>query len=608
MRRDGRPRSVLLYGEAGSGKTHLLGRLRRHWLGEPPHAVDPIRPEVVFVATRLQTSPQHLWRYLRHSLVEDMLRPVPGSPSQLERILLRRLAEIRPADAYLEDWFDWFKQQYRDPTELREQLDELFDDLDSRLRLGRDLCSVLIHLLTGRLRRDSKAWLRGESLPEPALQRLEIAPPEEDVEQEEEARRMVGALCRLAGPQIPVVFCFDQIEALQLDRSDTAALFAFGRVVMELFQDTENVLIVTCSQTSFIKQLEESMLRPAWERLAMERGSISPLRWEDAKLVIQARLNGVPELAGARVNHMENPVWPLDEQRVKSIVGPLGETARRILSNCAELYDGFATGDTKPEQTREQTLEKAWETRLERSSASSEPEKSGAILAQSLPMLVHLKAPQWQRVVEHNLRDIDLLWKGPDGRVGVYLCSDRNQSKIVFPLKRLPEVLRLKRLEKLLVVRDSRLPINAPKSREYLQDLIDLGAHEVRPSAEVMAALDALRCLLSDAKAGDLDHRGEPLSPESIEEWLAANLPEPLASLADNLTRYPSIVGSSANQDDLLNLLSEQPVVALDEAAVSLGLTSAELEETVRNLGESVGLLSGPPPVIFRLEGDQIDA
>src|SRR5438105_1363802 len=84
VRAQGRSTSVLLHGEAGSGKTHLLSRLRAHWVGTGPHVVDPIRPEVVFVAVRLQTGPQRIWRYLRRSFAEDLLRPHADGGTQLQ--------------------------------------------------------------------------------------------------------------------------------------------------------------------------------------------------------------------------------------------------------------------------------------------------------------------------------------------------------------------------------------------------------------------------------------------------------------------------------------------------------------------------------------------
>ncbi|HEU5117337.1 MAG TPA: hypothetical protein VFT74_11795, partial [Isosphaeraceae bacterium] len=138
--------------------------------------------------------------------------------------------------------------------------------------------------------------------------------------------------------------------------------------------------------------------------------------------------------------------------------------------------------------------------------------------------------------------------------------------------------------------------------------LIQMGAHELRPTAEVLAALDALRSLLSDAKAGDLHHRGEPVSPQSVEQWLLSHMPDPLDTLADRLTRYPTIAGSSAVQDDLLNLLANRPVIDLEEAARLIKVPVVEVEDALSNLGESIGLLSGPPPVIFRLEGELLDA
>ena len=94
VRSVGRSYSVLLHGESGSGKTHLLARLRRHWVGNLPHVVDPICPDVVFIAVRLQTGPQRLWRHLRRSVAEDLLRVGDDGVTQLERILLRRFADF----------------------------------------------------------------------------------------------------------------------------------------------------------------------------------------------------------------------------------------------------------------------------------------------------------------------------------------------------------------------------------------------------------------------------------------------------------------------------------------------------------------------------------
>src|SRR5262245_8070228 len=56
--------SVLFYGEAGSGKTHLLARFQSYLaslLTTNGHA-----PPAVFVSVRLQTSPQMIWRHLRN--------------------------------------------------------------------------------------------------------------------------------------------------------------------------------------------------------------------------------------------------------------------------------------------------------------------------------------------------------------------------------------------------------------------------------------------------------------------------------------------------------------------------------------------------------------
>ena len=84
VHREQRSNSVLIHGEPGSGKTHLLARLRLNWLGDGSRGVDPILQEVVFVAVHLHTGPQRLWRYLRRSVVGDLLRRIDGQVPQLE--------------------------------------------------------------------------------------------------------------------------------------------------------------------------------------------------------------------------------------------------------------------------------------------------------------------------------------------------------------------------------------------------------------------------------------------------------------------------------------------------------------------------------------------
>ena len=227
-------------------------------------------------------------------------------------------------------WFEWVQSEYPEPNNRRAFVDDLLDRLDAKEHLGRDLSVVLGHLFLGHRRRDARAWLRGDSLPEAVLDDLGLVEPDPDAPPEDEAREVVGALCRLAGPNIPVIFTFDQIEALQTDRQDKAALFAFGRVVMELFQATRNVLVVSCVLASFMDELREGMLRAAWDRLAMHNEQLESVDWPKAKKLIATRLDANPALRERRTG--KDALWPLDEAALKAQIGTIGEAPEPVMN------------------------------------------------------------------------------------------------------------------------------------------------------------------------------------------------------------------------------------------------------------------------------------
>ncbi len=119
-----------------------------------------------------------------------------------------------------------------------------------------------------------------------------------------------------------------------------------------------------------------------------------------------------------------------------------------------------------------------------------------------------------------------LIFEGPQGRSGLSLCTQSNMRSLATQLKRLKQQMSLRRLDRLVLVRESRVPLSptAKVARQTLEELEQQQAVIIFPAVEALAALDALRELLSDAKSGDLACQGQAVSPQSVEEWLSAHL------------------------------------------------------------------------------------
>ena len=216
-------RGLVVYGPRGSGKTHLLGRLRAR-ITDAHDAPDGVN-HAVFVYVRLDTNPEQLWQHVRRRLVQDLLRRQQGL-SQLQRLIAHALAAAR--DEPRDRWVRRLRRLIRaqDPV-----LTELSEEVEERAELGRELRTVVEHLMFDRHRSDAKAWLRGDFLPPETLARLKLNPEAPLTEQPEDAARaVVLALLRLADHSLPVVLCFDQVESIQRYAHDVDALFRLGRV------------------------------------------------------------------------------------------------------------------------------------------------------------------------------------------------------------------------------------------------------------------------------------------------------------------------------------------------------------------------------------------
>lgn len=603
VRTHGRSAGLLIHGAAGSGKTHLLKRLRVQLAPQQPTATD--RRECLYVWVRLQTSPRMIWRTLRRTLVDDWFRPVDNGKSQFDRILFHRLAEIRVAEGDLEPWYEYMREEHPDG------LAELMDRIADNLHLDRNTAVAFMHIAFGRHRRDLRAWLAGDSLPQAALERMDLAQDEgTDVEREDLARQVVLMLCALAGNGLPIVLSFDQVEALQMRPGDTDALFQFGQLTSTLHDSTTNVLLVSTVQSAFATELKDHARSADYDRMtSLGAFSLDPLDRRQAEQLIAARLDSadVRDLPPSRP-----AIWPLSPEAFDALFASGGVSPRKLLSRSAEAFETWQSPGTSvvpPPPPPERFLQERWESLVDEKQAANGPESTEEILRHGVPLLVSLVAPEQRLVQDEHLPDVSLIFEGPTGRTGLSACTQSNMTSLATRLKRLKMQFASQRLHRLVIVRDSRVPLTktAKAARQNLEELESQHAVILHPAVEVLAAIDALRALLSDAKSGDLDCQGNPLSPRTVEEWFRTHLAGELESFVGDVLGHSD--GEAAKEsvdvqslEALIGFLNENPVAPLVEVAESLRQSVQSLIETARRHPDHFGLLGQPPSVLFRIE------
>jgi hypothetical protein len=591
-----RTTAVLLRGVPGSGKTHLMRRLRAHL----EHHEDPQFRDTLFVYVRLSTTAGMIWRHLRRRIADDLLRNA-GDGSQLEWLLYRVLAcpgsHGRLLDRCKQEWsagVPWNDRAFADA--LGVMLGRLPDrqlaalNLYDHLQGEAGLPPALLHVLRRIAHRQdpslARAWLRGDSLTAADLHTLGVPEdPEEDADAEYAAREMVLALARLAGILMPIVLCFDQVEALETTPGDLSGFLAFGGVASLLHDETNNLVLISCMQSS-----TEKMFRGAdYDRIAEYEARLPLLGRRDAQRLIEARLRA----AGS----MDWPVPP----GFDSVFNAEGlASARAILARAADLFDRKQSQTGGQASSVADFLRQEWERRVDAAAETIAQGDIDEVLDQGVPVLM---AAARKGTTARERGDVHFVVDSGSGPVRVSMCNQRNMNSLAARLRRLSRAPN-GQSEKLVLLRDPRLAISrtAYASRRYLGDLGSQGARLLRPSLEALQALEALRTLLADARSGDLTYAGEPVAPETVQDWIARNLPSSLDDLLHDIGAPNA--GAAANpglKEDLLALVEERCLVAAEEAARQLGQDVPVLRQMVSANPGLAGWLEGPPALLYRL-------
>ena len=497
VRKEGRSTSVLLYGETGSGKTHLLSRLQHHWLTQPQLCI--------FASVRLHTSPNHFWRHLRASVVESLFRSGRNGHSQLKLIFMRRLILLHHKRFINMD-----------------KLAALTAAIQMESRLSPNLCQALQVLIQNRHVPNIIAWLKGYSLPESIYIELNIKPPDDSDDPEDSARELILELCRLAGATIPIAMSFDQIEALQRYPKDGDGLFRFGQAIRTLHDETTNLLLIVCIQTFFLGELRQAVTAPDFDAISYHRLVMDVLNSRQAMKLITARSEAI-----AMPEYDRERLLKILSTDIETFTGEAGQPSRRILGRCAEIFDNvFITAAAPPVISEETFLNKEMMKRESLAYKQIEPENMDDLMHAILPSLIHMRNEHCEEVDRKSIpKEIDMVFACPEKAISIVLCNQLHLTSLAAKLRKLCEKMPFRKSEQIVLLRHPQLWNDAPlspKAKEYLQELQDRGVRLIVPSTEKIAALSALESLLSDARSGDLLHNDRPVHEISVRKWITS--------------------------------------------------------------------------------------
>lgn len=321
-------RMLLLLGESGGGKTHLMRAFRNR-----AHGLK--RGYVAYMQMTAFTG--DYGRYALNNLVESLDRPYfePRSPesglARLARKLVESLGEVGRDD------LERLRSGELDQPAIDDAVASLADALirDERLHeVDADLIQALLYLQTddARIKGVVLKYLRCEDLSERDRRLLGGLVPRTYADAPHWMIERLGKLIR-ALENAPLVICVDQLEDV-FDLDEAAVKFRKAMAVLcDVVSRIPSALVVISCLENFYDELKKFLTRSTRDRVESDPRPVSlqtPRDLDEVRALIGRRLQRLYEAQGAPFRPDE-PTFPIPDEFVGRLVGL---RARDVLQEC----------------------------------------------------------------------------------------------------------------------------------------------------------------------------------------------------------------------------------------------------------------------------------
>ncbi|MBW4635206.1 MAG: ATP-binding protein [Iphinoe sp. HA4291-MV1] len=307
---DNRSRSVLLLGDSGSGKSYLLGRLKRTF-----------NPKAFFAYIGPWADSDYIWRHVLRYTVDSLIQVPEGEQESQLMLWLKSLSAFTKRNLQQRFFNDsiWLLLQ----SDRQKFIKHLKQTYKQASIYNADMFFGVLHDLTNpELYPLACEWLKGDDLSEESMQELKV---KHCIDSEDAAKNILANFGRIATDTQPIVLCFDNLDnipCLPDGSQDFQVLFNVNTTIHNNYLKNFFVIIslVTNTWKRNIARIQSA------DKARIERSiQLKLITLDQAEALWAYRLKAVHQKANPQPN---SPIFPLKRQFLEESF-PGGKTMPR---------------------------------------------------------------------------------------------------------------------------------------------------------------------------------------------------------------------------------------------------------------------------------------
>lgn len=498
VNRDRTTRTVLLVGDSGSGKSYLLGRLKR-----------ALNTTAFFAYIGPWPDSHYIWRHVLRNTVDSLIHVPEGQTESQLMLWLRRLPSLQGRG--LIKWMVGERNLF-------------IRDMRASFPVGiynsKEFFGVLYDLTNPELRSLAYDWLRGDDLNEEDLKALRV---KQSIDSEDAAQKILSNIGRISTSTQPIVLCFDNLDNIPLlptGKPDLQSLFNVNSAIHN--EKLSNFLMLISVITSTWME-NQKVIQPADLARITQRLALKPITLDQAEALWASRLADLHAQAEPKP---KSAIAPLDRAWLEAKF-PGGKTLpRNTLMLGQTLVEQFkregklTTPETiapvpatppppPPRRTVKASFELVWQ-------------KEFAAIQQRIQRISQLSSPELVRSLREVLEALQIpvrttpLLKGSkyaaysllyDQAVstGLVWTEDRNLTTFYYVMNGCQKAIDDHRCQRLYLIRSEEIGSASNKGHQLYRQIFAYANYlHIQPDLASVHCLETYHSLVNAAAGGEL--------------------------------------------------------------------------------------------------------